>query len=116
MRFKDKIVVITGGARGIGARTAKRFREEGAEVQIIDKAEGEWYMGDIADPAVLESFADFVIGKYGRVDILVNNALPPMIGIDNCSWDEFIYAQKVGVGAPFYLSKLFKQYFLKVHQ
>lgn len=113
MRFKDKVVVITGGAKGIGACTAQRFREEGAAVEIIDREEGNWFVGDIADPAVLEKFADYVIGKHGHADILVNNALPPMVGIDDCSWDDFLYAQKVGVVAPFYLSKLFKEYFRK---
>lgn len=111
MRFKDKVAVITGGAKGIGACVAGRFHAEGAEVEIIDKIDGDWFVGDISDPKVLEQFADYVIGRHGHVDILVNNALPPMIGIDDCSWDEFIYAQKVGVGAPFYLSKLFKNYF-----
>lgn len=111
MRFKDNVVVITGGAKGIGARTAQRFREEGAVVEIIDKARGNWFVGDIADPDVLEQFARYVLERHGHIDILINNALPPMIGIDECSWDEFIYAQKVGVAAPFYLSKLFKEHF-----
>lgn len=111
MRFKDKVVVITGGAKGIGAHTARRFREEGALVEIIDKSEGEWFVGDVADPDTLEQFADYVISKHGRIDILVNNALPLMIGIDDCSWEEFLYAQKVGVAAPYYLSKLFKDHF-----
>lgn len=111
MRFKDKIVVITGGARGIGACTANRFREEGAIVEIIDKVEGNWFVGDIADPKVLEEFARLVIDRHGHIDILVNNALPPMAGIDECSWDEFLYAQKVGVVAPFYLTKLLKNNF-----
>lgn len=110
-RFKDKTVVVTGGAQGIGARTAERFREEGAKVEIIDRQPGDWFVGDIADPQVLEHFAEYVIGKHGAVDVLVNNALPPMVGIDDCSWEEFVYAQKVGVAAPFYLSKLFKNYF-----
>lgn len=113
MRFKDKIVVITGGAKGIGACTSKRFLEEGAKVEIIDIINGDWFVGDIANPDTLESFADCVIKKHGHVDILVNNALPPMSGIDDCSWDEFVYAQKVGVVAPFYLAKLFKDYFPK---
>ena len=111
MRFEDKIVVITGGAKGIGKRMAERFRHEGAIVEIIDKEPGHWFIGDIAEPSVLESFAKDVISKHGRVDILINNALPLMKGIDDCSWDEFLYAQKVGVAAPFYLAKLFKDHF-----
>lgn len=111
MRYKDKVAVITGGAKGIGDCTAKRFQEEGAKVEIIDQRDGDWFVGDIADPKVLEQFADYVITKHEHIDILVNNALPPMVGIDDCSWDEFLYAQKVGVVAPFYLSKLFKNHF-----
>ena len=113
MRFKDKVVAITGGAQGIGLCTATRFREEGASVEIIDKQEGDWFVGDIADSNTLEKFAAYVVKKHGHVDVLVNNALPPMVGIDKCSWDEFLYAQKVGVAAPFYLSKLFKEHFPK---
>lgn len=113
MRFKDKVVVITGGAKGIGACTAQSFREEGAKVEIIDKTQGDWFVGDIAEPKVLEQFANYVISKHGHIDVLVNNALPPMIGIDDCDWEEFVYAQKVGVAAPFYLSKLFKDHFLQ---
>lgn len=111
MRFKDKTVVITGGARGIGACMAQRFRDEGASVEIIDILPGDWFVGDIADKDTLELFADHVIKRHGHVDILVNNALPIMKGLDNCTWDEFLYAQKVGVVAPFYLTKLFKDYF-----
>lgn len=111
MRFKDKIVVITGGAKGIGACTARHFREEGAKVEIIDKSHGDWFVGDIADPSTLEQFANHVLTKHDHVDILINNALPPMTGIDDCTWDAFVYAQKVGVAAPFYLSKLFKEHF-----
>ena len=111
MRFQDKIVVVTGGANGIGKRIVSRFRNEGAAVEIIDKESGDWFVGDIADPRVLEEFARYVINRYGRVDILVNNALPLMKGINECSWDDFLYAQKVGVAAPFYLTKLFKDHF-----
>lgn len=111
MRFKDKIVVLTGGARGIGACIARRFRQEGALVEIIDKEPGPWFVCDIADPADLEEFSGYIAEKYGWVDILVNNALPLMKGISNCTWDEFMYAQKVGVAAPFYLAKLFMNHF-----
>ena len=110
-RFENKIVIVTGGAHGIGKRVAERFKQEGAIVEIIDKEKGDWYIGDIANPQVLEEFAQKVIYKYGKLDYLINNALPLMKGLDDCSWEEFIYAQKVGVAAPFYLTKLFKEYF-----
>lgn len=113
MKFKDKTAVITGGASGIGKRLAERFRKEGADVEIIDKVPGEWFVGDIADKCVLEQFAEYVTDKHGKIDFLINNALPLMKGIDNCSWEEFLYAQKVGVAAPFFLTKLFMPFFAK---
>ena len=109
--FKDKIVVVTGGANGIGKCITEEFRKAGATVCVIDKAPGDHFVGDIADKAVLEAFASEVIEKYGRVDVLVNNALPVMRGIDECSYEEFSYALAVGVTAPFYLTKLFCPYF-----
>ena len=111
LMFRNKIVVITGGAGGIGKCIADQFRNNGAEVCVIDTAEGDHYVGDIGSREVLEAFAETVIEKYGRVDVLVNNAPPAMIGIDNCSYEQFQQALAVGVTAPFYLSKLFAPYF-----
>ena len=104
--FQNKVVVVTGGASGIGKCIAEEFRKAGAIVSIIDKAPGCHYVGDIADKVVLESFAEDVLTRYGHVDILVNNALPIMRGIDQCTYEEFQYALTVGITAPFYLSKL----------
>ena len=109
--FQGKIAVITGGANGIGKCIAEEFRKQGAIVYVIDIAEGDHFVGDIADKSTLERFADMVIQNHGRVDILVNNALPLMKGIDDCSYEEFSYALAVGVTAPFYLTKLFAPYF-----
>jgi len=111
--FKDKVVVITGGANGIGKCMAQEFAKNGAHVCIIDKAEGAHFVGDISDKETLERFAAQVIEQYGRIDVLINNALPIMKGIDECSYEEFSYALCVGVTAPFYLAKLFAPYFAK---
>ena len=108
--FKDKVVIVTGGANGIGRCIADEFRKQGAIVYVIDKQEGEHYVGDISKQDVLEAFASDVLSKHNKVDIIVNNALPLMRGIDECSYDEFQYALSVGVTAPFYLVKLLKNH------
>lgn len=111
MDFKDKVVVITGGAQGIGRCIAEEFDKSGAQVCVIDKQDGAHFVGDISDKDTLERFAKEVIDKYGHVDFLINNALPLMKGIDECSYEDFQYALSVGVTAPFYLAKLFAPYF-----
>ena len=55
--FKDRVVVVTGGANGIGRCIADEFRGSGAIVYVIDKQEGDHFVGDISDKAVLEAFA-----------------------------------------------------------
>ena len=111
MDFREKVAVVTGGAQGIGRCVAEEFRKAGARVCVIDKQDGEHFVGDIADKAVLERFASEVIEKYGHVDYLINNALPLMKGIDECTYEQFEYAMRVGVTAPFYLTKLFAPHF-----
>ncbi|MBC8264523.1 MAG: beta-ketoacyl-ACP reductase [Anaerolineales bacterium] len=87
MRLKDKVVLITGGAAGIGKATAQRFMEEGATVVICDvnQEAGEatvrelgpnvhFYKVDVTDRQAVQGWVDDVAAKYGRVDVLVNNA------------------------------------------
>ncbi len=109
--FKDKVAVVTGGARGIGKCICDEFKKAGATVCVIDLLDNDYFVGDLADKVTLEQFAQKVIYDYGKIDYLINNAAPVMCGIEQGSYEDFEYALKVGVTAPFYLSKLFAPYF-----
>src|ERR1700712_5760693 len=90
MRFKDKVVAITGGAGGIGFAAAKGFAREGAQVVITDLAQdavdaavreiaGEGgralgLTGDVANPDDVRANVSAIMDAFGRVDVLVNNA------------------------------------------
>ena len=111
MEFQDKVVVVTGGAHGIGKCICEEFAKVGAKVCVIDLLENEYFQGDLSDKATLERFAKKMIDDHGHVDYLINNAAPLMKGISEATYEEFSYALAVGVTAAFYLSKLFMPYF-----
>jgi 3-oxoacyl-[acyl-carrier protein] reductase len=85
--MKDKVVLVTGGAAGIGKATALRFAEEGAEVIICDvndeaghatlKELGEgaaFYEVNVANREEVQKWVEAVVAEYGRIDVLVSNA------------------------------------------
>jgi 3-oxoacyl-[acyl-carrier protein] reductase len=84
---KDKVVLITGGAAGIGKATAERFAGAGAKVVICDVNEqagdavanalgpdARFYAVDVADRQAVQVWVDDVVARYGRIDVLINNA------------------------------------------
>ena len=109
--FSNKIAVVTGGARGIGKCIREAFEAAGATVCVIDLLDNDYFVGDLADKETLERFAAKVISDYGRVDYLIHNAAPKMCGLTEGSYEDFEYALRVGVTAPFYLTKLLSPYF-----
>ena len=117
MIFSNKIVVVTGGVKGIGRCIVDEFLKSGAKVAVIDKNVEHvpcdlYFCGDIADEHTLVKFADEVITKFGGIDFLVNNACLSKGGIlSGCSYDDFLNIQKVGVAAPYLLTKLFLPHF-----
>jgi len=87
MRLKDKVTLITGGAAGIGKATALRFFEEGAKVVLCDVSEeagqkttaelgadAAFYKVNVTDRQAVQEWVDDVVARFGRVDVLVNNA------------------------------------------
>ena len=102
--FQNKVAVVTGGAHGIGKCITEEFRRNGAAVSVIDKAPGDHFVGDISDKTVLEAFAKEVIDQYGHIDYLINNALPLMKGISECSYAEFEYALPLVFRTPDFIA------------
>jgi 3-oxoacyl-[acyl-carrier protein] reductase len=90
MRLAGKVSIITGAARGIGHATALKFAREGAKVVLCDLdgaalaatvnqvrdtgGEAHGFVLDVTDPASIQAMVDAVLRRYGRVDVLVNNA------------------------------------------
>jgi len=119
MEFKNKHIIVTGGANGIGRCVAETFMCEGAAVTIIDTDERagksfqiryenlHFFHGDIAEKTVLE---DFVNSLNNPVNSLINNACIGGGGLlTGCSCEEFEYVQRIGVTAPYYLTSLLSQ-------
>ena len=81
MRLENKVAIVTGAAKGLGAAMAQLFAQEGAKVIAVDMSpltyeteNVEFYSLNVTDPVACKALTDYVKEKYGRIDILVNNA------------------------------------------
>lgn len=117
MDFTGKVVVITGGAQGIGKNMVEGFLKAGAYVAVIDKAtvnnEASYtYQGDLAEEEHIRIFTKKVKQRYGKIDYLINNACFSNKGLlSACSYEAFDEVLRVGVIAPYYLTQLFMDSF-----
>lgn len=117
MDFKDKIAIVTGGASGMGAATARELAAAGAKVIIVDRNAAlatavaqeigvETAVGDVSDPDFCQQVVDEVVGRNGRLDILVNAAgiivRADALGTSNAQWQQVM---NVNVSGIFYLSR-----------
>ncbi len=106
-----RVAVVTGGARGIGKAICEAFASQGVSVCTIDLLDNDYFVGDIADEQVLRAFAAKVISEHGTIDFLINNACLSKGGLETCTGYDFNYVLKVGVTAPFLLTRLFMDHF-----
>ena len=108
-RFANKVVLVTGGRSGIGAATAARFAAEGATVVTAQRGadpEHEWIEADFLDPTTPERLVAEVIRRFGRLDVLVNNAGLMREGTAlETSEDDWAATLQVNLTAPFMLCK-----------
>ncbi len=118
MEFRDKVVLITGGASGMGAATAREFAASGATVVILDRnAEGaravaaeigapEPVVGDVSDSAFCDQAVGMTLQRYGRLDVLVNAAgiikRADVIHTTDEQWHEIM---AVNVGGIFFMCR-----------
>ena len=123
MRFQDKICLVTGAASGIGRATAERFAAEGGRVAVIDlNAEASRQVAeaitatggqavsiaaDVGNPADVKKAVEEVARRWGRVDVLVNNAalmrFSPVVEMNEADWNHVI---ATNLGSVFLFTKL----------
>ncbi len=113
-KFDDRIVLVTGGARGIGYETARAFRECGATVALVDinaelgqKAAQElgadFFQADLTQSGQVRGLADAVRQKYGRLDVAFNNAgIACNVPSEECSDEDWLRVINVNLNAVFY--------------
>lgn len=107
----NRIVVLTGGGHGIGKAIKESFEREGDVVYSIDKQANDCFVGDVTSKDDLDAFVKKILTEQGNIDILIHNAPPQMIGLEEGSYEEFMDALAQGPGAAFYLAQKFSPFF-----
>src|SRR4051812_34303604 len=107
LELKDKVIIVTGGAKGIGAGIARVLADEGAIPVIVGRKESDnlkvvhaitdaggnaWQVAvELSVPKACEQAVNAVIDKFGRIDGLVNNAeVNDGVGLENGDYERFI--------------------------
>ncbi len=120
--MKDRVAIVTGAARGIGAATAQLLAEKGAKVAVSDidvdllhqvvasirQAGGEAtsFPCDVSKPALTDQLVKDVVATYGKVDILVNNAgICPRIPVDEMTEEMFDLMFDINLKPVFFLTR-----------
>jgi NAD(P)-dependent dehydrogenase (short-subunit alcohol dehydrogenase family) len=127
MNVESRVAVITGAAQGIGRRTAELLAELGYKLALIDlrepeetietlKSEALTYAGDIANEVTVAAFAEKVFEKYGRADVLVNNAgISHISPAEETTAADYRRVLEVNLVAPFLFCKAFGEKMLQAH-
>lgn len=123
MLLKDRVAIISGGARGMGRAMAIKFAEEGCNVAVADIAveeaqetinevknrgsDGLAISCDVTDINQVKAVVDTVIGKYGKIDIMVNNAgaIAAHIPIEDMTEEEWDRVMALNLKSHFYFCK-----------
>ena len=117
-RMKNKVAIVTGGAKGIGRGISKVFAKEGAKVLVVVRSEehakkvvdeiknfgGEasYFLGDVSNEKDMENMAKTCIERYGKIDILCHNAgIFPEVRLENMTVEDWDHVHNVNLRGTF---------------